>query len=260
MGKVVVITGASSGIGRATAGLLAREGYLVYDVSRSGVSTPELRHVTADVTSEAQVAAAMQEICSEAGSIDILVNNAGMGISGPVEFTALADARRIFDVNFFGAFLCTKACLPYLRASGGRIVNLSSVAAPLAIPYQAFYSATKSAINSLTLALRNEVAPLGVTVCAVMPGDARTGFTAARRKASAGDDVYPHARHAVAAMEKDEQNGMPPETVAAVVRKAATVPHPHPLYTAGGKYKLFVLINKLLPLSLINRLVGKIYA
>ncbi len=261
MGRVVVITGGSSGIGRAAAGMFAARGDVVYELSRGGQGAPGVRHLTADVTDQAQVDAAMAQVGVEQGRIDLLVNNAGMGISGAIEFTPEEHARKIIDVNFFGTFHCCKAALPYLRKSGNpRIVNTSSVAAPVAIPFQAFYSASKAAVNSLTLALANEVRPQGIKVCAVMPGDARTGFTAARQKSTAGQEIYgAQIERAVGAMEKDELGGMPPEVVAAVLLKAADARSPRPLYTAGTKYKFFVLLAKFLPARALNWLVGKVY-
>ncbi len=261
MNRVAVVTGGSSGIGRAVAQLLAQQGEIVYELSRSGQSTETVRHIDADVTDPAQVEAAMAQIAQQQGRIDLLVNNAGMGISGAIEFTPAEHAHRIFEVNFFGTFNCCKAALPYLRKSSDpRIINMSSVAAPIAIPFQAFYSASKAAINSLTLALANEVRGFGVRVCAVMPGDAHTGFTAARQKTVAGAEIYgAEIERAVSAMEKDEQNGMSPEKVASVVLRAANAANPRPLYTAGGKYKFFVLLAKLLPVRALNWLVGKVY-
>ncbi len=191
----------------------------------------------------------------------MLVNNAGFGISGAVEFTNIESARRLFDVNFFGTLTCIQCALPYLRKNGGgRIVNVSSVAAPIAIPFQSFYSAAKASINSLTLSLINELRPFHITVCAVMPGDVRTGFTSAREKSGAGEELYGDAiERAVAVMERDEENGMTPEFVARCVFRAAQKKHPKPFYAAGAKYKVFLLLFKLLPAGLSNRIVGSIY-
>ncbi|MDO5112588.1 MAG: SDR family NAD(P)-dependent oxidoreductase [Clostridia bacterium] len=256
--KVAIVTGGSSGIGKSTAALLRASGYTVYTLSRH--ETGEESHLAADVADASQVQAAFARVFAQTGRLDLLVNSAGMGISGPIELTSEADARAIFDVNFFGTLHCVQSALPYLRQTkNGRIVNLSSVAAPLSIPYQAFYSATKAAINALTKALSNETAHFGIRVCAVMPGDVRTGFTESRRK-TPDNGLYPAADHAVAVMEQDELGGMTPHTVARVILKAATAKSPKILYVAGGKYKLFCLIEKLLPATLCNKLVGKIYA
>ncbi len=261
MKRVCILTGGSSGIGKATADLLAQNGYTVYEFSRGGSNRDDIRHITADVTNAEQVRTAVLQVLDEQGQVDLLVNNAGFGISGAVEFTDPADAHAQLDVNFFGALNCIQAVLPAMRAAGcGRIVNVSSVAAPIAIPFQSFYSATKAAVNSLTLALRNEVKPFGVKVCAVLPGDVKTGFTAARKKSAAGADVYGKAlEHAVAVMEHDEQTGMPPQKVAKAVLHAASEKHPRALRTVGAQYQLFVFLAKILPATWTNALVGLIY-
>lgn len=261
MKRVCILTGGSSGIGLATAELLAKEGFTVYELSRSGKDAANIVHLTADVTDAAQVRDAVSKVLAAEGQIDLLVCNAGFGISGAVEFTDPADAYAQLNVNFFGALHCIQAVLPRMRAQkAGHIVLVSSVAAPIAIPFQAFYSATKSATNSLMLSLRNELKPFGVQVCAVMPGDVKTGFTAARKKSLAGEEVYGKAlERAVAVMEHDEQNGMPPLLVAKSILRAANEKRPRALRTVGVQYKIFVVLAKLLPASWTNALVGMIY-
>ena len=130
MTKVIVLTGGSSGIGQAAAKLLAEQGNLVYELSRSGKDGENIRHLTVDLAEEAEIARAFARIGQEAGHIDVLINNAAMGIAGPVELTGSPEARYLFDINFFGVFLCAKYALPWLRAggSGARIINISSVA------------------------------------------------------------------------------------------------------------------------------------
>ncbi|MCE5187863.1 MAG: SDR family NAD(P)-dependent oxidoreductase [Eubacteriales bacterium] len=261
MKRVCILTGGSSGIGKATAELLAQNGYTVYELSRGGSDADHIRHITADVTDAPQIRAAVSQVLGEQGQIDLLVCNAGFGISGAVEFTDPSDAYAQLNVNFFGALHCIQAVLPSMRAQKkGHIVLVSSVAAPIAIPFQAFYSATKSATNALMFSLRNEVKPFGVKVCAVMPGDVKTGFTAARKKSLAGGDVYGSAlEHAVAVMEHDEQNGMPPSLVAKAIVHAANEKNPRALRTVGAQYKIFVALAKFLPVSWTNALVGMIY-
>lgn len=261
MEKVVVITGGSSGIGKAAAALFAKDGNKVYELSRSGKGGGGVNHITADVTKQEEVFSAFETIGKTEGRVDVLVNNAGVGVSGVLEFTPQEEAKHIFDVNFFGTLFCCQAALPYLRkSSDGRIINLSSVAAPLALPFQGLYSATKSAVNSLTLALINEVKPFGIHVSALMPGDASTGFTDARQKQECGQEIYGAAiSKAVSNMEKDEREGMTAEYVAKCVYKLSKKRRPKPLYTAGVKYKFFVLLAKLLPVSLSNYIVGKLY-
>ena len=204
----------------------------------------------------------MKEVLAKEGRVDILVNCAGFGISGAIEFTELAAAKKQLDVNFFGTVNMTKAVLGPMRAQkSGRIVNISSVAAPAAIPFQAYYSAAKSAINTYTLALRNEVRPYGITVTAIQPGDIATGFTAAREKSQLGDEDYGgRISRSVAGMEKDEQNGMKPETAGRYIAKIAERKSVAPVYTIGLGYKCLSVLLKLLPLRFSNWLVGLLYA
>ena len=235
----------------------------MYELSRRAENAePGVTHLQADVTDEAQVNAAVAEILRREGRIDILINNAGFGISGAIEFTPAQEARRQFDVNFFGMVNMNHAVLPIMRQQGGgRIVNMSSVAAPIAIPFQAYYSASKAAVRTYSLALASEVRPFGIEVCVIMPGDIATGFTAARRKSCDGDDVY-HGRIArsVAVMEHDEQTGMSAEYAGQFVARRATQKHPKLICTMGRKYALFVFLMRILPTGLATRIVGKIYA
>ena len=261
--KVVVITGGTSGIGLEAAKALVAQGCKVYELSRRGEGADgRIAHIQADVTDEGQVQAAVQEIADREGRIDVLINNAGFGISGAVEFTETADAQRQFDVNFFGMVRVNRAVLPIMHRQGcGRILNMSSVAAPIAIPFQTYYSAAKAAIDSYTMALANEVRPFGITVCAVRPGDIRTGFTAARVKSAAGDDVYQgRISRSVARMEKDEQGGMDPQKAGNCVCKMALKAHPKPLTAIRPDYQFFCFLAKVLPCRLLNRLIGMLYA
>ena len=258
--KTVVITGGSSGIGKATAELFAERGWQVFEWSRSGQSTAQVTHITCDVTQPEQTKAAARQVIDQAGRIDVLISNAGYGISGAIEFTATEDAHRQMEVNFFGALNSVQAVLPYMRErQAGRIIFTSSVAAVLSIPYQSFYSASKAAINALALALQNEVRAFGIHVSVLMPGDVSTGFTAARKKSEDGLDAYANIRKAVAAMEKDEQGGMSPRQMAGDLYRIATRRCPAPQYVGGGQYKIFCLLDRLLPKRFVNWIVGKLY-
>ena len=262
MNKVVIITGGSSGIGLCTAAALRDRGCKVYELSRRDSEVTGITHIKCDVTDEAQIAAAVGQVMAENGRIDILINNAGFGISGAVEFTDTTDVRRLFDVNFFGMVRMNRAVLPLMRQQGGgRIVNLSSVAAPVPIPFQTYYSAGKAAVNSYTMALSNEVKPFGISVCAVMPGDIKTGFTSARQKNIAGDDIYGgRITRSVAGMEKDEQTGMDPAKAGAFIASVALKNSRKPLYTIGFGYKCAVFLTKILPARWLNALIGQLYA
>ena len=262
MNKIVMITGGSSGIGLCTAAALRDRGCKVYELSRRDSEVTGITHIKCDVTDEAQIAAAVGQVMAESGRIDILINNAGFGISGAVEFTDTTDVRRLFDVNFFGMVRMNRAVLPLMRRQGGgRIVNLSSVAAPVPIPFQTYYSAGKAAVNSYTMALSNEVKPFDISVCAVMPGDIKTGFTSARQKSIAGDDIYGgRITRSVAGMEKDEQTGMDPAKAGAFIASVALRNSRKPLYTIGFGYKCAVFLTKILPARWLNALIGQLYA
>ena len=262
MTKIAVVTGGTSGIGLEAARYLASQGCKVYTISRRESNEPGLHHLRADLTRPEDVSRVVGQIIDTEGRIDLLLNNAGFGISGAVEFTDLTDAKRQLDVNFWGMVAMTRAVLPHMREAGsGRIVNTSSVAAPAAIPFQTYYSVSKSAINTFTLATANEVRPFGITVCAVMPGDIKTGFTQARRKIPAGDEIYQgRISRSVAGMEHDEQTGMEAATAGRLIGKIALKSGHKPLYTIGLTYKACVLLLKLLPCRASNWLVGKLYA
>lgn len=193
--------------------------------------------------------------------IDVVISNAGFGISGPVEFTAIQDAEHQMDVNFMGAVRFTQAVLPQLRAQGyGRIIYTSSVAAQLPVPYQAFYSASKAAINALALAIANEVKEFGISVSVLMPGDVSTGFTDAREKSMAGEEIYRSAHKAVANMEQDERAGMAPEQMARLFYHIATCRSPRPQYIGGFQYRVLCLLDRLLPKRFVNWVEYKLYS
>ena len=277
---VAIVTGSSSGIGYEVCKQLRDKGYTVYGLSRRGLAPEGVTPMKADVADAGVLCSVIDEIARREGRIDLLVANAGMGISGPVELSETADMQRIMNVNFFGQVYAAQSLLPYMRAQkGGSIVFVSSVAAPIAIPYQAFYSASKSAVNSVALALRNEVRDYGIRISVVMPGDASTGFTDARVKnhpggAATGSDaasgvapgamtdtaLYPRCEAAVASMERDERNGIPVEKVAAVIVRAGLKKNPAPLYVAGFKYRLLLALYNLLPARAAVWLVGKFYS
>lgn len=262
MNKVVFLTGGSSGIGLQTALALSARGCRVYEMSRKGAETPGITHLTGDVTKPETIQQAVQTVLEREGRLDICINNAGFGISGAVEFTEPEAAKKQMDVNFFGMVNTCHAVLPHMRKAGaGRIVNLSSVAAPIPIPFQAFYSASKAAINAYTMALANEVRPFGITVCAVMPGDIRTGFTAAREKEIRGDGEYGgRIGRSVSRMERDEQGGMDPKDAGRFLAKVALRRSSKPLMAIRLDYQCFVMLSRLLPVRVLNWLVGKLYA
>ena len=258
MGKTAVVTGGSSGIGKACCCLLAENGYHVYELSRSGVDSPGIHHITADVTSKEEVEHAMQRILEETDGIDVLVLSAGMGIAGSVEESPKEEVERQFAVNYMGVLFSIQAVLPSMRKrKQGKIVVISSVAAVVPIPFQSMYSATKAALNAMILSLRSEVAEDGILVCGIMPGDTKTGFTDAR--VTVTESSYPHAAHAISVMEKDERSGMSPDRIARKMLKLVKSRSPKPLCTVGMSYKLVLFLMRILPYRWSSYIVGRIY-
>lgn len=257
--KVAVITGASAGIGKACALLFREKGYKVYNLSRK--SAEGFESIPTDVSDRENVFSSIAQVAEKEGRIDVLINSAGMGISGAVEDTDDAAVRRIFDVNYFGTVYAIQAVIPVMRASGGgTIINMSSAGAPLSLPFQAFYSSTKSAVSTLSEALRIEVKPFNIKVSTILPGDVKTEFTA-RREKNKSNSVYYGERidKSVARMEKDELNGMPPEVIAKIAYRLSRQNNP-PVYVVGGvSYKLLVALSRYLPKRLIVRAIGKLY-
>ena len=194
--RIVLVTGASSGFGRAIAAHLAARGYLVYGTSRSAVMPEEATApaerslvpimIPMDVCVDASVDAAVTHILRRHGRIDVLVNNAGFGIAGAVEDTSADELRRQFDTNVFGVLRVCRAVLPHMRRQGGgRIINVGSLAGLIALPFQGAYSASKFALEALSESLRMETKPYGISVSVIEPGDFRTSFTASRVRTQA---------------------------------------------------------------------------
>ena len=177
--RVALVTGASSGIGHATAKALQGAGYRVFGTSRRAASdrADGLTMLTCDVTDDVSVVKLVDEVLTKAGRIDLLVNNAGMGLLGAAEESSTAQAQALFDVNFFGVLRMTNAVLPTMRHQGkGRIVNLSSVQGFIPAPYFALYSATKHAVEGYSESLDHELRPFGIRVVLVEPAYTRTSF------------------------------------------------------------------------------------
>jgi len=273
--KVVLVTGASSGIGRSIAVYLAGKGYRVYGTSRKslpeGTSEPEcnkdsggfIKMLQMDVCSEDSVKAAVEKVIGFEGEIGIVVNNAGMGIAGSVEDTSPEEAFLQLDTNFFGMHRVIRQVLPYMREKGnGLIVNMSSVGALFPIPYQSMYVASKAAIEGMSGSLRNELKPFGIKVSMVEPGDTKTGFTASRvfvKEGGEGSAYRKYSDRSVTVMEHDETHGPDPIVVAKVVGKIIEKRNPPVVKTVGLQYKLLVFARRIIPKALESFVVGKMY-
>jgi NAD(P)-dependent dehydrogenase (short-subunit alcohol dehydrogenase family) len=235
---VALVTGASSGIGRATALALVEAGFDVVGTSRDTSRVAPLAGVTfvdLDVASDASAAAAVQQVIERFGRIDVLVNNAGIGSIGAAEESSIAQAQAVFDINVFGVLRMVKEVLPHMRARGrGRIINLSSVQGLIPAPYMAIYGASKHAIEGYSESLDHEVRQYGVRVLLVEPAYTRTSFEASAIKTDRPLQVYAQQRETfdrvMAAAIKD---GDDPAVVAKVIVTAATEAKPKLRYTAG---------------------------
>jgi NAD(P)-dependent dehydrogenase (short-subunit alcohol dehydrogenase family) len=264
-GKVVLVTGASSGIGRACAELLSERGHTVYGTSRKPSPAPA-RHpmLVLDVTEDDSVQRAVDTVLAERGRVDVVVNNAGYALAGPVEDTSLEEARRQLDTNFFGVLRVCKAVLPSMRARGsGLIVNVSSLGGVVGLPFQGLYSASKFALEGLTESLRQEVAPFGVRVTLLQPGDVRTPITDNRVRARGCDSssVYWSVfEAALRIIEKEERAGAPVELVA---RRVLALMEREPLavrYTVGHvSQRLLTSTKAFLPSRLFERILMSYY-
>lgn len=274
--QVVLLTGASSGIGRATARWLMKRGFHVYGTSRkaSGIGDGQpderdasggfIKMIPLDVTSQESAQSAVKAVLEREGRIDVLINNAGMGIAGSIEDTSMEEAKKQFETNFFGVLRMIRLVLPTMRKQGyGKIIVVSSVAGVISIPYQSMYSASKYALEALIEALRHEVAPFGIKACLVEPGDTRTGFTSSRIIAEAAGKDSPYDsrfRRSLSRMEHDEQNGASPDDVARVICRMILKKKPPIRKTVGFGYKAILFLKRLLPSALVEKLVGKLYA
>ncbi len=273
--KVVIITGASAGIGKATAEYLMKKGFHVYGTSRKAMGNINdntaddprsggfIRIIALDVTCENSVKTSVENIISKEGHVDILVSNAGAGIAGSIEDVSLPEASSQFDVNFFGTLRMIKTVLPYMRRKGyGKIIALSSIAGVISIPYQAHYSASKFAMEGLIEALRYEIAPFGIKACLVEPGDTKTDFTKSRVVAEGANEKSPyHTRftESLARMEKDEQNGTSPVIVAKTIYKMIQKKNPPVRVAVGLQYKLILFLKRILPTRILEKVVGLLY-
>ena len=254
--RVVLVTGASSGIGQACAAYLAARGLRVYGASRRGdaMTAANVTMLTADVSQDHSVDQAVATVLDREGRLDVVVNNAGMGIAGPVEDTTVEQAKAQFEVNFFGAFRVCRAVLPVMRSQGeGYIVNIGSIGGILAIPYQSMYSASKFALEGLSEALRMEVRGFGIRVVIIEPGDHKTELTRNRIVTGVGEPYLRSFQSALTKTAHDEQNGAGPEKIARLVHHVVNQHNPRLRYAIGpGPQRAAVWLKRLLPNTLVE--------
>jgi NAD(P)-dependent dehydrogenase (short-subunit alcohol dehydrogenase family) len=254
---VVLVTGVSSGIGRAVADAFAAKGFEVFGTSRNPRTTepvPGVELVQLDVTDDASVAAAVSTVVQRAGRIDIVVNNAGVGVFGAAEETSTAQAQQLFETNFFGLVRLTRAVLPHLRAQGsGRIINVGSVLGFLPSPYGSFYAASKHAVEGYSESLDHETREFGVRVSVVEPGYTNTSFEANATDADSPIDSYaPIREHVKQVIAKAVRAGDDPAVVAQAVLKAATSRTPKLRYPAGPLARRLAVLKRFAPAGLLD--------
>lgn len=265
MSKVILITGASSGLGHAIANELAHAGHRVYGTCRqpSGVAG-DFTMLPLDVTLEASVAKCVDSVIATEGRLDVLINNAGFGLCGAVEDTTLDEARRQMETNFWGPLRMIQAVLPQMRQQkSGQLITIGSMAGHAALPYQPFYSTSKFALEGLNEALRLELSGSGIDATIVCPGDFKTGFDSARVFSAAARSAH-HADQlakTTGIYVRDERAGADPKIVATLIAQLVVAPRLDVRYFAGSPLqKLGMLLKRALPANWFERLMKATYA
>jgi short-subunit dehydrogenase len=260
--KIVVITGATSGIGLACARAFKTAGNIVIGIAR-GVTEAEGIGDTfddlfqADVIDETKISEIFTNIKEKYGCVDILINNAGYGLSGATELVSVDSARKIFDVNVIGKFIVSKYALPLMHR-GSKLFYISSSMALHPVPFRALYGASKSAIRSIALAQRMECRDFGVDVCCICPGDIKTNFTRSRVKDFSTNERYgDRMKRATEGLDAKEGKRMPPECVARVIMKQAQKKRTKPQVIVGAKHKLLYFLTRIFPLSWYLRIAER---
>ncbi len=253
--KVILITGASVGIGRACADHLHHEGWDVVGASRGDVEDVGWHVLRMDVDDDASVAEGVARTLHERGRLDAVLTCAGWGLAGPVETTPIDDAKAQVETNFWGVVRVVQATLPALRSNGaGRLILMSSIGGLLGIPFQAFYSASKFALEGYGESLAYEIAPFNVAVTLVEPGNYKTDFTARRRKYNAGGPYATACTKSVSRMERAEINGANPHDVAELVEKLLHSSSPPRRVTVGTRgERMGAVRRRLMPFRLFER-------
>ncbi|MCI0422668.1 MAG: oxidoreductase [Acidobacteria bacterium] len=256
--KVALVTGVSSGIGRATATLLLDRGFRTFgtlrEMNRASEFSTSLELVRLDVREEESVRSCVQAVLDQAGRIDLLVNNAGCALVGSLEETSIEEARATFETNFFGVLRMCQAVLPSMRKKGGgRIANISSVLGFLPGPYQGIYTASKHALEGYSESLDHEVRQFGIRISLIEPGFTRTSIGQNARVASEALEAYANERKRVLdAIQKSIATGADPGAVASVVLEALTSRSPRLRYPAGREAKFLSRLRKFAPSRLLD--------
>lgn len=265
MAKVVLITGASSGIGKSVAQYLSSQGMTVYGTSRNpgNYTIDGLTLLPLDVTNIKSIEEAVTTVLKKESRLDVLINNAGMGITGPIEDTPTEEMRKVFDTNFFGAIEVMKAVLPHMRKQGsGLIINVTSIAGYMGLPFRGIYSATKGALELVTEAIRMEVKEFGIEITNVAPGDFATNIAAGRYHTPVFEDSAYKKKYAenLALMDSHVSSGKSPEVMAKAVYTIINKKSPKIHYKVGGFMEKFSIVLKcILPDTVYEKLIMNHY-
>lgn len=265
MSKVVLITGGSSGIGKSVGVFLSDKGYTVYGTSRNPqkINNHPFKLVALDVNNPESIQQAVAAVITAEGKLDVLVNNAGMGITGPIEETPTDEMRKVFDTNLFGAIDVMKAVLPQMRKQqSGLIINVTSIAGYMGLPFRGIYSATKGALEIVTEAIRMEVKNFGIEVTNVAPGDFATNIASGRYhtpvfEKSAYKKVY---QDNLDLMDAHVDSGGDPIEMAKAIYKIINTPKPNIHYKVGDFMQKFsIVLKKILPDKMYEKLLMNHY-
>lgn len=264
MNKIILITGASSGFGKATAQLLASQGHIVYGTSRKPCENPPIKMLVMDVRNRESIKQGVEQIIAEQGRIDVLINNAGMGIGGSLELATPEEIDVQMGTNFGGCVNMCQAVLPYMRKQrNGQIINFSSIGGVMGLPYQGFYSASKFAIEGFSEALSGEIKRFGISVSIIEPGDFHTNFTASRNnsKATLQDPDYgPIFKQTLSLIEKEENGGLLPEVLSKKILKIINTKKPKLRYpVANLEQHCSIFLKKLITGNQFVNVLRKYY-
>lgn len=265
MSQVVLITGASSGIGLAIAQFLHHKKYVVYGTSRNPAkkAPSDFEMLPLDVTNEESINQAVATVIDNEGRIDFLINNAGMGITGPIEETPTLEMRRVFETNFFGALEMIKSVLPHMRKQrSGLVINITSIAGYMGLPYRGIYSATKGALAITTEAYRMELKEFNVRMTTVAPGDFATNIAAGRYHTPVLENspYKENYGNTLVIMDEHVDQGMNTQVMAKVVYKIMNTKKPKVHYRVGYfMQKTSILLKRILPDTWYEKLLLKHY-
>ncbi|MCB0382292.1 MAG: SDR family oxidoreductase [Psychroserpens sp.] len=261
MSKVVLITGGSSGIGKSIGEFLASKGFEVYGTSRNPerYTNSKFKLIALDVADTSSILNAIQTVVETSGRLDVLINNAGAGITGPIEEIPDEEIKRNFETNFFGPINVIKAVLPQMRQQhSGLIINITSIAGYMGLPYRGIYSASKGALELITEAFRMEIKDFNIHMTNVAPGDFATNIAAGRYTAPVNNDspyneVY---QNTLNLMNEHVDNGQNPEIMAKVIYKIINTSSPKIHYKVGAFMQKFsIVLKRILPDKVYEKLL-----